>query len=107
MRKHGENKVGIHNYFCALFVVTCLECAITFLEYDIYNASGKRVLPLTATCVFFSAFRETLANLICLLIALGYGIIMNVLNRYSGKIFLLSFLYFIACAINTASLYIN
>jgi len=65
------------------------------------------VLPLTAFCVFFTAFRETLANLICLLIALGYGIVMNVLNRYSGKIFLLSFLYFIACAINTASFYIN
>jgi len=37
MRQLGENKVGIHNYFCLLFVMTCLECAITFLEYDIYN----------------------------------------------------------------------
>jgi len=64
-------------------------------------------MPLTATCVFFTAFRETLANLICLLIALGYGIVMNVLNRYSGKIFLLSFLFFISCAINTCSFYIN
>ena len=107
MRKHGENKIGIHNYICALLVLTSLECALTFLEYDIYNESGKRVLPLTATCVFLTAFRETLANLICLLISLGYGIIMNVLNRYSGKIFLLSFLYFISCAINTASFYIN
>ena len=107
MRKNGENKVGIHNYFCLLFVVTCIECAITFLEYDIYNESGKRVLPLTCFCVFFTAFRETLANLVCLLIALGYGIVMNVLNRYAGKVFLLSFLFFISCAINVASFYIN
>ena len=107
MRKNGENKVGIHNYFCLLFLVTCIECAITFLEYDIYNESGKRVLPLTCFCVFFTAFRETLANLICLLIALGYGIVMNVLNRYAGKVFLLSFLFFISCAINVASFYIN
>lgn len=64
-------------------------------------------MPLAAFCVFFTAFREMLANLICLLIALGYGIVMNVLNRYSGKIGLLSFLFFIACSINTAASYIN
>jgi len=107
MRNNQENTVSIHNYFCVLFVVTCIECAITFLEYDIYNQSGKRMLPLTAFSVFFTAFRETLARVICLLISLGYGIVMNVLNRYSGKIGLLSFLFFISCAINTASFYIN
>merc|ERR1719458_2376531 len=78
-----------------------------YLEYNLYNESGKRTLSLAAFCVLFTAFRETLANFICLLIALGYGIVMNVLNRYSAKIFLLSFLFFIACAINTASFYIN
>ena len=107
MRAHAENKVSIHNYFCLLFVVTCIECAMNFLEYDIFNSSGKRALPLTFACVLFTSLRETLANLVCLLIALGYGIVMNVLNRYSGKIFLLTFLYFIATAISTASFYIN
>lgn len=107
MRQHGENKVSIHNYFALLFIVTCLESALMFLEYDLYNDSGKRMMPLVAFCVFFTAFREMLANVICLLIALGYGIVMNVLNRYSGKIGLLSFLFFIACSINTAAFYIN
>ena len=107
MRNYGENKVSLHNYFCLLFIVTCIECALMFLEYNLYNDSGKRVLPLAAFCVFFTAFREMLANLICLLISLGYGIVMNVLNRYSGKIGLLSFLFFIACSINTAAFYIN
>ena len=100
MRKNKENKVSIHNYFCCLLVITCVECAITYLEYDIFNNSGTRVLPLTVFSVFFSAFRETLSRLICLLISLGYGIVMNVLNRYITKIGLLSFLFFIACAIN-------
>lgn len=107
MRKNKENKVSIHNYFCCLLVITCIECAITYLEYDIFNNSGSRVLPLAVFSVFFSAFRETLARLICLLISLGYGIVMNVLNRYVTKIGLLSFLFFIACAINQAVFYIN
>ena len=107
MRKNKENKVSIHNYFCLLLIITCIECAITYLEYDIFNNSGSRVLPLAVFSVFFSAFRETLARLICLLISLGYGIVMNVLNRYVTKIGLLSFLFFIACAINQAVFYIN
>ena len=107
MRQYKENKVSIHNYFCCLLVITCIECAITYLEYDILNNSGKRVLPLTVFSVVFSAFRETLARLICLLISLGYGIVMNVLNRYMTKIGLLGFLFFIACAINQAAFYIN
>ena len=88
-------------------MITCIECAFTYLEYEIYNESGKRMMPLTVFSVLFTAFRETLARLICLLISLGYGIVMNVLNRYSTKIGLLSFLFFIACAINRASFYIN
>ena len=107
MRQHKDNTVSIHGYFCCLIVITCIDCAIMYLEYDIFNNSGKRVLPLTVFSVFFSAFRETLARLICLLISLGYGIVMNVLNRYMTKIGLLSFLFFIACAINQAAFYIN
>ena len=37
MRKHDENKVSLHYYFLGLLLVTCIECAITFLEYDVYN----------------------------------------------------------------------
>ena len=107
MHRYKENKISIHYYFCALLLVTCIECAVTFLEYDIFNSTGKRMLPLTVFSVVFNAFRETLARLICLLVALGYGIVMAVLNRYTTKICLLSFLYFIACAINQACFYIN
>ena len=107
MRKHSDNKVSIHYYFGTLIFCTMVECAITFAEYDVYNQTGKRMLPLTIFSVLFSAFRATLARLICLLISLGYGIVMNVLNRYRSKVFLLTFLYFIAASINRAAFYIN
>lgn len=66
MRIHSDNKVSIHYYFLGLLVVTCIECMFNYVEYDIYNTSGKRLLPLTIFSVFFSAFRETLARLMCL-----------------------------------------
>ena len=100
MRKHTDNKVSIHYYFSSLLFITCVECACTFLEYDMYNSSGKRTLPMTVLSIFLMALRETLSHLVCLLVSLGYGIVMNVLNRYATKIGLLSFLFFIACAIN-------
>ena len=107
MYQYAENKVSIHNYFAVLLVITCFDCCFSYLEYDVYNSRGKRALPLTFFSVLFTAFRNTLARLIVLLLSLGYGIIMNVLNRYSTKICMLSFLYFIGCAINSSCYYIN
>ena len=107
MTKFKENRVSLHFYYCCLLLISCLECAITFLEYDFYNSNGKRLLPLTVFSVFFTALRETLSRLLCLLIALGYGIVMNILNRYTTRIGMMSFLYFIACSISRASFYIN
>ena len=83
-----------------LFMITSIECAITYLEYSIYNDIGRRKLPLTIVSVLFFALRETLGHVICLLISLGYGIVMSVLNRYSTKIGLLSFLFFVIVSIN-------
>lgn len=37
MYSYKDNKVSIHSYFASLICVTCLDCAISFLEYNIYN----------------------------------------------------------------------
>ena len=107
MRINKENVVTIHWYLFALLFVTCVECACTFLEYDIYNSSGHRLVSFTIFNILFSAFRNSLARLIALLISLGYGIVMNVLTRYLTKIGLLTFLYFVANSLNLACFYIN
>ena len=107
MRINKENVITIHWYLFALLVTTCIECACTFFEYDIYNTSGHRMVSFTIFNILFSAFRNALARLIALLISLGYGIVMNVLTRYLTKIGLLTFLYFIANSLNLACFYIN
>ena len=107
MRVHKENVITIHWYLFTLLFVTMVECACTFLEYDIYNTDGKRLLSFTIFNIIFSSFRNSLARLIALLISLGYGIVMNVLTRYLTKIGLLTFLYFVANAISLACFYIN
>ena len=107
MRVHKENVITIHWYLFTLIFVTMVECACTFLEYDIYNTDGKRLFSFTVFNIIFSSFRNSLARLIALLISLGYGIVMNVLTRYLTKIGLLTFLYFVANAISLACFYIN
>ena len=107
MRINKENVITIHWYLFALLLITMVECACTFLEYDIYNTSGHRMVSFTIFNILFSAFRNALARLIALLISLGYGIVMNVLTRYLTKIGLLTFLYFVANSLNLACFYIN
>ena len=107
MRINKENVITIHWYLFALLLITMVECGCTFLEYDIYNTSGHRMVSFTIFNILFSAFRNALARLIGLLISLGYGIVMNVLTRYLTKIGLLTFLYFVANSLNLACFYIN
>jgi len=40
MKIHSNNKVSMHYYFLGLLVVTCIECMLTYVEYDVYNSSG-------------------------------------------------------------------
>ena len=80
MRQYKDNTISLHCQFAVLIMITCLECAIIFVEYDVYNEVGRRRMPLTFLSVIFFALRETLGHIICLLISLGYGIVMNVLN---------------------------
>ena len=107
MRLNKDNVITIHWYLFALLCATCIECASTFLEYDMYNNTGHRNVSFLVFNVIFSACRNSLARLIALLISLGYGIVMNVLTRYLTKIGLLTFLYFVANALNLACFYIN
>ena len=99
--------ISIHTYILVLLVITCLECGLTFVEYDAYNQSGKRLLAFVIFNVLFSALRNTLARLIILLLSLGYGTVMNTLSRYLTKIGLLCFMFFIADTISQACYYIN
>jgi len=107
MRKHRDNIISIHFYFCALFIVTCIECTTIFVEYDLFNESGNRVIGLSIFNVVLKSFRNTLSRLVGLLIALGYGIIMNTIGRYMTNICLMCFMFFVSMMIHMAAQYIN
>jgi hypothetical protein len=51
--------------------------------------------------------RNTLARVFALFIALGYGIVTNMIERYASSIALLWFLSLIAFALSQACFYIN
>ena len=87
--------------------MTCLECTCIFVEYDLFNDSGKRLIGLSIFNVILKSARNTLSRLVALLIALGYGIVMNTIGRYVTNICLMSFMFFVAMMIHMAAQYIN
>jgi hypothetical protein len=107
MSANENNKISIHFYITVLLTTTTIECAMLFLDYDMFNESGKRNLTFTVFNIFFVSFRNTLARLIALLISLGYGIVTNMIGRYATKISLLSFLFFVSCAFSNTFFYLN
>jgi len=74
---HKGHVILIHKYMTVLLVLVCIECAFLYLDYDLYNDSGKRIIGLTTFNVLFSSFRNAFTKLIMLLFSLGYGIVMN------------------------------
>jgi len=77
-----EHLFTIHTLLTALWLVTALECVLVYLEYDSFNKTGKRGLIQTMINILVCSLRSTLANLVFLLIALGFGTVMNKLGRY-------------------------
>lgn len=77
-----EHLFTIHTLLTALWLVSALECVLVYLEYDSFNKTGKRGLIRTMMNILVCSLRSTLANLVFLLIALGFGTVMNKLGRY-------------------------
>ena len=74
-----------------------------FVEYDLFNDSGSRILGLSIFNVVLKSARNTLSRLVGLLIALGYGIIMNTIGRYMTNICLMCFMFFVSMMIHMAA----
>jgi hypothetical protein len=102
-----EHLITIHTLLTALWLVTALECVLVYLEYDSFNRTGKRGLIRTMVNILVCSLRSTLANLVFLLIALGFGTVMNKLGRYLQSIGIVAFLLFVSTAIYKTFFYIS
>ena len=107
MRKHSKDVVSIHKYLALLLILLAVCCFLMFTEYEVFNFDGKRMKLLLHTSVLMQALTNTLSRLIMLLLCLGYGIVMNVLQKYLTKIGLLMFFFAVFNALNIASGYLN
>ena len=102
-----EHLITIHTLLTALWLVTALECVLVYLEYDSFNRTGKRGLIRTMVNILVCSLRSTLANLVFLLIALGFGTVMNKLGRYLQSIGIVAFLLFVSTAVYKTFFYIS
>jgi hypothetical protein len=102
-----EHRISIHIYLTALLFLALSECVLIYLEYDSFNKTGKRGLTRTMVNIFVSSMRSTLANLVFLLISLGFGTVTNNLGRYLQSIGIVAFLFFVSAAINKTFHYLS
>ena len=77
------------------------------MDYNSFNKIGHRSLLDAFINVLIISLRSTFANLIFLLIALGFGTVTNKLGKYVEKISVITFLFFIASIVNHMSHYLN
>jgi len=84
-----------------------VECTSAFIEYDLFNGSGKRSIGFSGFNVILKSARNTLSRLVALLISLGYGLVMNKIGSYQTRIMLMCFSFFVAHIIHTGSQYIR
>jgi len=85
-----------HHFLSTVLVATTLEFILTYIEFDIYNAEGQRNSFLLVMNVLLSSLRNTVARILILIIALGYGITVSHLSKYHMQLAFLGFAYFIA-----------
>jgi len=84
-----------------------LECVFMYIEYDIYNDTGRRSVVFVVFNIFLSVIRNTSARVLTLLVALGYGITKPTVEKYYSAIGILGFLHFVANAAYTSAIYLN
>ena len=82
MRSFKENIIMIHWYITAVFGITLLECAFMYIEFDLYNEEGLRNKIFVGINIVLSACRNTMARVLTLLVALGYGITAQNVSKY-------------------------
>lgn len=72
--KHKDNVVTVHKFITSVLIVSFFDYLFSYLDLDVYNEDGDRQLFLLITSSVFNVVKNTLARVLTLLVALGYGI---------------------------------
>lgn len=83
---------------CITFVITLgmFEMALWYFDYAEFNKTGIRPTGITIWAVTFGTVKRTVARLIILTVAMGYGVVRPTLGGITSKVMMLGFTFFLA-----------
>jgi hypothetical protein len=99
--------ISIQHYVSCLLLLSTLECLFSFFDLWKLNLDGKTSIFLGIAVMLITSLRLAASRLVVLVLCLGYGIVMNTLEKYSQAIGILTFLLFVASSCNCTVEVIN
>lgn len=83
---------------CITLVITLgmFEMALWYFEYAEFNETGTRPIGITIWAVTFGTVKRTVARLIILTVAMGYGVVRPTLGGLTSKVIMLGATFFLA-----------
>lgn len=83
---------------CITLVITLgmFEMALWYFEYAEFNETGTRPIGITIWAVTFGTIKRTVARLIILTVAMGYGVVRPTLGGLTSKVIMLGATFFLA-----------
>lgn len=88
----------LHLQNCITLVITLgmFEMALWYFEYAEFNETGVRPMGITAWAVTFGTVKRTVARVIILMVAMGYGVVRPTLGGLTSKVIMLGGTFFLA-----------
>ncbi|KAJ7951485.1 Transmembrane protein like [Quillaja saponaria] len=89
----------LQNSITLVITLGMFEMALWYFEYAEFNETGIRPTGITIWAVTFGTVKRTVARLIILMVAMGYGVVRPTLGGLTSKVIMLGATFFLASEI--------
>lgn len=86
----------LQNCISVVIILGLFEMAMWYFDYAAFNGSGTRPTWITIWAVTFGTIKRTVARLIILMVAMGYGVVRPTLGGLTSKVIMLGLTFFLA-----------
>ena len=84
--KHWTEVFALQHFLTAVIVMGMLEMSAWYFDYVNFNVSGHRPVLPTLWAVMLGCIRKTVSRTVILMVSLGYGVVLPVLNELQKKV---------------------
>lgn len=86
----------LQNCISLVVVLGLFEMAMWYFDYAAFNRTGIRPTWITVWAVTFGTVKRTVARLIILIVAMGYGVVRPTLGGLTSKVIMVGLTFFLA-----------